>query len=106
MLRNPRGATSLRWLRELLRAGIEVHAQVVVCPGVNDGAELERTLSDVLSLYPELASVALVPCGVSAFSNEETMRAHTRERRRSRRPRGTYQDLVSRSTGSYQRVRE
>ena len=38
MLRNPRGATSLRWLRELLRAGIEVHAQVVVCPGVNDGA--------------------------------------------------------------------
>jgi putative radical SAM enzyme (TIGR03279 family) len=52
MLRNPRGATSLRWLRELLRAGIEVHAQVVVCPGVNDGAELERTLSDVFSLYP------------------------------------------------------
>jgi NifB/MoaA-like Fe-S oxidoreductase len=77
MLRNPRGATSLRWLRELLRAGIEVHAQVVVCPGVNDGPELERTLHDVLSLYPELASVALVPVGVSAFSNEETMRSHT-----------------------------
>jgi putative radical SAM enzyme (TIGR03279 family) len=77
MLRNPRGATSLRWLRELLRVGIEVHAQVVVCPGVNDGRELERTLHDVLSLYPELASVALVPVGVSAFSNEETMRSHT-----------------------------
>jgi putative radical SAM enzyme (TIGR03279 family) len=77
MLRNPRGATSLRWLRELLRAGIEVHAQVVVCPGVNDGSELERTLHDVLSLYPELASVALVPVGVSDFSNEETMRSHT-----------------------------
>jgi len=77
MLRNPRGATSLRWLRELLRANIEVHAQVVVCPGVNDGAELERTLDDVLTLYPELASVALVHVGVSAFSNEETMRAHT-----------------------------
>ena len=77
MLRNPRGATSLRWLRELLRAGIEVHAQVVVCPGVNDGAHLERTLDDVLSLYPELASVALVPVGVSAFSMEETMRSHT-----------------------------
>ena len=37
MLRNPRGATSLRWLRVLLEAGIEVHGQVVVCPGVNDG---------------------------------------------------------------------
>jgi putative radical SAM enzyme (TIGR03279 family) len=82
MLRNPRGATSLRWLRELLRANVEVHAQVVVCPGVNDGAELERTLHDVLSLYPELASVALVPVGVSAFSNEETMRSHTREEAR------------------------
>lgn len=77
MLRNPRGATSLRWLRELLRADIEVHAQVVVCPGVNDGAELERTLHDVVSLYPELASVALVPVGVSAFSLEESMRPHT-----------------------------
>jgi putative radical SAM enzyme (TIGR03279 family) len=82
MLRNPRGATSLRWLRELLRAGIEVHAQVVVCPGVNDGAELERTLHDVLSLYPELASVALVPVGVSAFSLEESMRSHTTQEAR------------------------
>jgi putative radical SAM enzyme (TIGR03279 family) len=82
MLRNPRGATSLRWLRELLRAGIEVHAQVVVCPGVNDGAELERTLRDVLTLYPELMSVALVPVGVSAFSLEETMRSHTQQEAR------------------------
>jgi len=82
MLRNPRGATSLRWLSELLRAGIEVHAQVVVCPGVNDGAELERTLHDVLSLYPELQSVALVPIGVSDFSMEETMRSHTQEEAR------------------------
>ena len=79
MLRNPRGATSLRWLKELLRADIEVHAQVVVCPGVNDGAHLERTLHDVLSLYPDLASVALVPVGVSAFSNEATMRPHSVE---------------------------
>jgi putative radical SAM enzyme (TIGR03279 family) len=78
MLRNPRGATSLRWLKELLRAGIEVHAQLVVCPGVNDGSHLERTLHDVISLYPELASVALVPVGVSDFSLEETMRSHTK----------------------------
>lgn len=78
MLRNPRGATSLRWLKELLRAGIEVHAQLVVCPGVNDGSHLERTLHDVVSLYPELASVALVPVGVSDFSLEETMRSHTK----------------------------
>ena len=83
MLRNPRGATSLRWLRELLRAGVEVHAQVVVCPGVNDGAELERTLHDVISLYPELTSVALVPVGVSDFSFEESMRPHDADEARS-----------------------
>ena len=76
MLRNPRGATSLRWLRELLRAGITVHGQVVVCPGVNDGPELERTLYDVLTLYPEIASIALVPVGVSDQSPEPTMRSH------------------------------
>ena len=83
MLRNARGATSLRWLRELLRAGIEVHAQVVICPGVNDGVELERTLHDVISLYPELTSVALVPVGVSDFSLEESMRPHTLDEARS-----------------------
>ncbi len=77
MLRNPRGATSLRWLRELLAAGVAVHGQVVVCPGVNDGAELVRTLDDVVTLYPELASLSLVPVGVSDLSNEETMRPHT-----------------------------
>ncbi len=79
MLRNPRGATSLRWLRELLNAGIEVHGQVVLCPGVNDGAELERTLDDVVTTYPGLASLALVPVGVSDFSLEESMRPHTRD---------------------------
>ncbi len=82
MLRNPRGATSLRWLKELLRAGIEVHAQVVVCPGINDGEHLERTLHDVISLYPELESVALVPVGVSTFSEEKTMRSHNEEEAR------------------------
>jgi putative radical SAM enzyme (TIGR03279 family) len=77
MLRNRRGATSLRWLRALLDAGIEVHGQVVVCPGVNDGAVLDDTLAGVLDLYPELASAACVPIGVSRFNVEGTMRAHT-----------------------------
>ncbi len=44
---------------------------------MNDAEHLERTLHDVISLYPELASVALVPVGVSAFSDEATMRSHT-----------------------------
>ena len=52
MLRNPRGATSLRWLRVLLDAGIEVHGQVVVCPGVNDGPVLEDTMLGILDRVP------------------------------------------------------
>ncbi len=42
LLRNRRGATSLRWLELLLDAGIEVHGQVVVCPGINDGGGARR----------------------------------------------------------------
>jgi putative radical SAM enzyme (TIGR03279 family) len=77
MLRNRRGATSLRWLRALLDGGVEVHGQVVVCPGVNDGEVLEGTLAGVLDEYPELASLACVPLGVSRFNKEASMRSHT-----------------------------
>jgi NifB/MoaA-like Fe-S oxidoreductase len=77
MLRNRRGATSLRWLRALLDHDIAVHGQVVVCPGVNDGAVLHDTLAGVLDEYPELASVAVVPLGVSRWSHEATMRPHS-----------------------------
>ncbi|MGH9110975.1 MAG: DUF512 domain-containing protein [Acidimicrobiales bacterium] len=78
MLRNRRGATSLRWLRALLDRGVEVHGQVVVCPGVNDGAVLDDTLAGVLDRYPELASMCVVPLGVSRFNTEGRMRPHTR----------------------------
>ena len=79
MLRNRRGATSLRWLRALLDAGIEVHGQVVVCPGVNDGPVLDDTLAGVLDQYPELATVCVVPLGVSRYSSEGSMRPHAPE---------------------------
>ncbi len=78
MLRNRRGAVSLRWLGALLDGGIEVHGQVVVCPGKNDGAILEDTLAGVLDRYPGLATVACVPLGVSRFSHESAMRPHSR----------------------------
>jgi putative radical SAM enzyme (TIGR03279 family) len=77
MLRNRRGATSLRWLRALLDRGIEVHGQVVVCPGVNDGPILDDTLAGVLDQYPELATVACVPLGVSRYTTEPAMRGHS-----------------------------
>jgi putative radical SAM enzyme (TIGR03279 family) len=77
MLRNERGATSLRWLRALLEHGIEVHGQVVLCPGLNDGEILERTFAEVIVRYPELASVGIVPLGLSRFNKESSLRVHT-----------------------------
>ncbi|MDQ6798825.1 MAG: DUF512 domain-containing protein [Actinomycetota bacterium] len=77
MLSNRRGATSLRWLRALLDHGIEVHGQVVVCPGVNDGDILEDTLCGVLDRFPELATVCVVPLGISRWSPAASLREHT-----------------------------
>ena len=77
ILRNRRGATSLRWLRALLDHGIEVHGQVVVCPGVNDGDILDATMAGILDRFPELSSAACVPLGVSRFNTEGAMRPHT-----------------------------
>ncbi len=77
MLRNRRGATSLRWLRALLDHGVEVHGQVVVCPGVNDGPVFDDTLAGVLDRFPELASLCAVPLGVSRYTTEARMRTHT-----------------------------
>ena len=77
MLRNRRGATSLRWLRALLDHGVEVHGQVVVCPGLNDDAWLEDSLAGVADQFSELASLCVVPLGVSRHNDEPRMRAHT-----------------------------
>ena len=90
MLRNPRGATSLRWLRALLDHGIEVRGQLVVCPGVNDGRALDDTFAGILDEYPELSSVAVVPLGVSRFNPEagDARPHHGRGRGRRRRGRG------------------
>ncbi len=77
LLRNRRGATSLRWLKALLDNGVEVHGQLVVCPGVNDGDVLEDTMCGVLDEYSSLASLHAVPLGISKFNKEPSLRVHT-----------------------------
>jgi putative radical SAM enzyme (TIGR03279 family) len=77
MLKNRRGGMSLRWLRALLDHEIEVRGQIVVCPGLNDGDVLDDTLAGVLDRFPELASLAVVPLGLSKFNTEPAMRLHT-----------------------------
>ncbi len=77
LLRNRRGATSLRWLRALLDHGIEVHGQIVVCPDRNNGRILDDTLAGVLDQFSDLASICVVPLGVSRYNTEDAMRPHS-----------------------------
>jgi putative radical SAM enzyme (TIGR03279 family) len=52
-------------LRFLAKKGIELHGQIVLCPGINDGETLEKTVTACARLYPSLRSLALVPVGLT-----------------------------------------
>jgi putative radical SAM enzyme (TIGR03279 family) len=66
MLGNPAARDVRTVLRALTNKGVELHGQIVVCPGINDGDELERTLRDLSAYRPGLRSVAVVPVGLTA----------------------------------------
>ena len=78
MLRNPRGGTSLRWLRGLLAHDVSIHGQIVLCAGVNDGPILERTCAEIVARYGSMKSVGIVPFGMSRFAEGISLRPHTR----------------------------
>ena len=52
-------------LEQLAKAGIRMHAQIVLCPGLNDGAHLERTVFELAPLHPHVATTAIVPVGLT-----------------------------------------
>lgn len=52
-------------LRFLTNNGIELHTQIVLCPGINDGEVLQKTLYDLAEFYPQLRSVSIVPVGLT-----------------------------------------
>ncbi|PKK84517.1 MAG: hypothetical protein CVT49_02775 [candidate division Zixibacteria bacterium HGW-Zixibacteria-1] len=54
-------------LRHLAEHGIMFHTQVVVCPGINDGAHLDKTISDLFSLYPSVQTLGVVPVGLTRY---------------------------------------
>jgi putative radical SAM enzyme (TIGR03279 family) len=71
LLKNPRAGLILDQLRWFQANRLEIHAQVVLCPGINDGGHLDRTLRDLASFHqgdtPAVASVAVVPVGLTRF---------------------------------------
>ncbi|OFW60386.1 MAG: hypothetical protein A2Y75_08490 [Candidatus Solincola sediminis] len=73
------GAAGLNALQSILDAGIEVHLQVVSCPGINDGDQLRRILEDVLVHYAGAASLGIVPVGITSACSNDLIRAHDKE---------------------------
>ena len=67
MLRNPRAGESIEVMRRLARSGIRMNCQIVCCPGLNDGAALDRTMRELEEMYPGVHSVSIVPVGLTRF---------------------------------------
>ena len=67
MMGNRFAGDSLSHMYRLANEGIKINCQVVLCRGVNDSAELEKTMSDLAWLYPSLQSVSIVPVGLTKF---------------------------------------
>lgn len=67
MLGNPKAPDILKEIQELTSHKIRMHTQIVVCPGLNDGEELSKTIKDLQRFYPYVASIAVVPVGVTKY---------------------------------------
>src|ERR1041384_309289 len=74
-----RRADISRKLRRLLDAKIEIHAQVVLCPEINDGEILRRTIYDLAADHPLVKSVAIVPLGLTRYNTDERLTPVTAE---------------------------
>jgi len=67
MLKNPKAGDIIKELKWLNSLDIPVHTQIVLCPGVNDGEELDKTLFDLAFLKSNVMSIAIVPVGITRF---------------------------------------
>lgn len=65
MMLNPKAGESLRYLHRFAEAGIAINTQLVLCPEINDGEELEYSLKELFKLYPSVQSIAAVPVGLT-----------------------------------------
>jgi len=74
MLNNPNAASILKELKWLNSLDIPVHSQIVLCPEINDGKELENTLKDLTKLKSNIMSVAIVPVGVSKYREGDLLK--------------------------------
>ena len=66
-------------MQRLIEAGIDIHAQVVLCPTINDGEVLRRTINDLAEMYPQVRSVAIVPLGLTRYLDDPRLTPVTPE---------------------------
>ncbi len=79
LLGNPRALDILRQLQRLGEMGIQVHGQIVIVPGMNDGQALRTSIEELLALYPTVQTLALVPVGLTRFQTAPLRALHPRE---------------------------
>jgi putative radical SAM enzyme (TIGR03279 family) len=79
LLVNDRAGLIMDQLRDLAEGGLEVHSQVVLCPGWNDGEHLDRTLQDLYSLGEGILTLSVVPVGLTKYNVNRPVRLLTPE---------------------------
>ncbi|NMB97374.1 MAG: DUF512 domain-containing protein [Clostridiaceae bacterium] len=67
MLNNKNAGDVMEKIKKLAKAGIMINCQIVLCRNINDGTELDRTISDLSALYPEVNSISVVPVGLTKY---------------------------------------
>lgn len=67
MMKNKNAGKSLEIIHRLAQAGIKMNTQLVLCPGLNDGEELKRSISELGLMHPSVQSIACVPVGVTKY---------------------------------------
>ena len=67
MLGNHHAGKSIAAMRRLAENGIHMNCQIVACPGINDGPQLQKTMEDLADMHPGVASVAIVPVGLTRY---------------------------------------
>ncbi len=80
MMKNKNAGESLKWLEQLAAHGIKLNTQLVLCPRINDGEHLVRSLNDLGKLAPNIESIAAVPVGLTDHREGlEKLRVYTKE---------------------------
>jgi putative radical SAM enzyme (TIGR03279 family) len=71
MIGNPKAPDILKEIQHLTSHKIRLHTQIVICPGLNDGEELSNTIKDLQKFYPYVASIAVVPAGLTRHGKKQ-----------------------------------